>query len=79
VHARFGLEPAEGVLARDLDRRRFDAGLFARALFQPFDLAVMALCPAVVSVCICAISLAQRDAMRRTNDSLALPAWPSRL
>jgi len=41
--------------------------------------AVMALCPAVVSVCICAISLAQRDAMRRTSDSLALPAWPSSL
>ena len=41
--------------------------------------AVMAICPAVLSVCYCAISLAQRDAMRRTGDSLALPGWPSRL
>jgi AAHS family 4-hydroxybenzoate transporter-like MFS transporter len=41
--------------------------------------AVMAICPAVLSVCVCAISLAQRDAMRRTSDSLALPAWPARL
>jgi MFS transporter, AAHS family, 4-hydroxybenzoate transporter len=36
--------------------------------------AVMAICPAVMSVCLCAISLAQRDAMRRTSDSLAVPA-----
>jgi AAHS family 4-hydroxybenzoate transporter-like MFS transporter len=41
--------------------------------------AVMAICPAVLSVCLCAISLAQRDAMRRTSGSLALPAWASRL
>jgi AAHS family 4-hydroxybenzoate transporter-like MFS transporter len=41
--------------------------------------AVMALCPAVVSVCICAISLAQRDAMRRTSDPLALAASASSL
>ena len=34
VHARFGLEPAVGVLALDLQRRRLDAGLLARALLD---------------------------------------------
>jgi len=41
--------------------------------------AVMAICPAVMSVCLCAISLAQRDAMRRTSGPLAIPAWHSSL
>ena len=29
MHAGFGLQPAIGVVALDLDRRRLDAGLFA--------------------------------------------------
>ena len=34
VHAGFGLQPAVGVVALDLDGRRLDAGLFALRLFQ---------------------------------------------
>ncbi len=46
VHAAFGLQPAIGVGAVDLDRRRFDAGAFAGALLEPLDLVVVLLGPA---------------------------------
>src|SRR6202011_5804384 len=46
VHATLGLQPAIGVDAADLDRRRLDAGAFAGAFFQPFDLVAVVLGPA---------------------------------
>ena len=41
-----GLQPAIGVLALDQNRRRFDAGLFALALFEIIDLVAATLRPA---------------------------------
>jgi hypothetical protein len=38
VHARFGLQPAIGVVALDQHGRGLDAGLFAVVHFQHFDL-----------------------------------------
>ncbi len=46
VHAGFGLQPAIGVVAADLDGGGFDAGLFALRLFQIFDLEAVLLGPA---------------------------------
>ncbi len=46
MHAALGLEPAIGVGAGDPDRRRFDPGLLAAALFEPFDLVAVRLGPA---------------------------------
>ena len=46
VHAAFRLEPAIGVMAGNLQRRRLDTGFFAGAFFQPFDLVAMGLGPA---------------------------------
>ncbi len=46
MDAAFGLEPAIGILADDADGGRFDAGAFARALFEPLDLVVVLLAPA---------------------------------
>ena len=48
VHAGFGLQPAIGVVALDLDGRRLDAGLFAVGLFQILDLVAVLLGPARV-------------------------------
>src|SRR6185312_6478836 len=46
MHAALCLEPAIGVLADDPQRRGFDARLFARTLFDPFDLVAVLLGPA---------------------------------
>ena len=46
VHAVLGLQPAIGVVALDLDRRRLDAGLFALGLFDVIDLVTVLLRPA---------------------------------
>ena len=46
VHAVFGLEPAIGVVALDLDGRRLDAGFFAVGLFDVVDLEAVLLGPA---------------------------------
>ena len=46
VHAVLALEPAIGIAALDLDRRRLDAGFFARGLFEIFDLVAVLLGPA---------------------------------
>src|SRR5205807_1302234 len=46
VDAAFSLQPAIGIDPADLDRRRFDAGAFTGALFEPFDLVIMVLGPA---------------------------------
>src|SRR3979490_3387838 len=48
VHADFGLEPAIGVVAADLDGGGFDAGFFALRLFQIFDLEPVVFGPARV-------------------------------
>src|SRR6185437_10343373 len=40
-----GLEPAIGVLTDDAQCRRFDAGLFPRTFFEPFDLVAVLLGP----------------------------------
>ena len=48
MHPGLGLEPAIGVLAADLDRRRLDAGLLALALLDPLDLVAVLLGPAQV-------------------------------
>jgi hypothetical protein len=48
MHAGFGLEPAIGILAADLDGGRLDAGFFALGLFQVFDLETVLLGPAGV-------------------------------
>jgi hypothetical protein len=48
MDARFGLQPAVGVVARDLKRCRLDPGFFARALVKPCDLVAMSLGPAHV-------------------------------
>ena len=48
VHAGFGLQPAIGVVARDLDGGGLDAGFFALGLFQIFDLEAVLLGPARV-------------------------------
>ena len=46
VHAALGLQPAIGVGAVDLHRRRFDAGALAGALLEPLDLVAVRLGPA---------------------------------
>jgi hypothetical protein len=46
MHARFGFQPAIGVVTADLDRGRFDAGLLPLGLFKIFDLEPMLLGPA---------------------------------
>ena len=46
MHARFGLQPAMGVVALDGDRRRLDPGLFARRLFDQVDRIAAPLGPA---------------------------------
>src|SRR6185437_10891515 len=46
MDAALGLEPAISVLAGDANGRRFDAGAFARALFEPLDLVAVLLAPA---------------------------------
>src|SRR5580704_18269343 len=46
MHAALGLEPAIGVGAADLDRRRLDPGALAGALLDPFDLVAVRLGPA---------------------------------
>ena len=48
VHARFGLEPAMGVVALDHDRRRLDPGLVAGRLFDHLDVELPPLRPAHV-------------------------------
>src|ERR1700716_4077350 len=48
VYAGFGLEPAIGVVAADLDGGGFDAGLFALGFFQIFNLEAVLLRPARV-------------------------------
>ena len=48
VHARFGLEPAIGVRAADLEGGGLDAGLFAGALLLELDLVAVRLRPAHV-------------------------------
>ena len=48
MHAGLGLQPAIGVVAGDLDGRRFDAGLFALRLFEILDLEAVLLGPARV-------------------------------
>ena len=45
VHPGLGLQPAIGVGAGDLQRRRFDAGLFALALFQQLHFVAVLLRP----------------------------------
>ena len=45
MHAALGLQPAIGVDPADLDRRRFDAGALAGALFEPLDLVAVVLRP----------------------------------
>ena len=46
MHARFGLEPAIGIVALDEQRRRLDAGFFAVMHFHQFDLVALAVGPA---------------------------------
>ena len=46
VDARFGLQPAVGVVALDHDRRRLDAGLVARGLLEHLDVEFAPLAPA---------------------------------
>ncbi len=48
MHASFCLEPAERIVALDLKRRRFNAGLFPRALINDFHFETAALGPAHV-------------------------------
>src|SRR3569623_1386923 len=48
MHARLGLEPAIGVVAADLNRRGFNARLFALSFFKILDLEALALGPARV-------------------------------
>ncbi len=48
VHAGFGLEPAIGVEADDLDRGRLDPGLLAAGLLDPLHLVAVLLGPAQV-------------------------------
>src|SRR5882724_9114560 len=48
VHAALGLQPAIGVVARDPDGGRFQAGLLAGALLDPLDLVAVLLGPARV-------------------------------
>ena len=48
VDAAFGLQPAIGVVARNLDAGRLDAGFLAGAFFHPFDLIAVRLGPARV-------------------------------
>ena len=48
VHAALGLQPAIGVVARNLDGGGLDAGLFALRLFEIFDLEAMFFGPARV-------------------------------
>ena len=48
MDARFRLEPAEGIVSLDLDRRRFQPRFFALRLFEVLDLEAMSLCPAGV-------------------------------
>ncbi len=46
VHAAFRLQPTVGVEAGDFQRRRLDAGFFAGAFFEPFDLIAVMVGPA---------------------------------
>ncbi len=46
MDAALGLEPAIGVGTADPDRRRFEAGLLAAALFEPLDLVAVRFGPA---------------------------------
>ncbi len=48
VHARFGFQPAIGVVTADLDGGGLDAGLFTLRLFQILDLEAVLLGPAGV-------------------------------
>ncbi len=48
MHPALGLQPAVGVLARDLQRRRLDPGLLARAFVDELDLVAPPLGPAHV-------------------------------
>ena len=48
VHARLGLQPAIGVRALDLQRRRLDARLLAGVVFEDLDLVAVLLRPARV-------------------------------
>jgi hypothetical protein len=48
MHAAFGLQPAIGVVAGDLDGGGFDAGFFALGLFEIFDLEAVLFGPARV-------------------------------
>ena len=51
VHARFGLHPAIGIRALDLEGTGFDAGFFASAFLKPAHLEAAALGPARVHSC----------------------------
>ncbi len=46
MHAALGLQPAIGVVAGDLDGRRFDAGFFTLRLFEILDLEAVLFSPA---------------------------------
>ncbi len=46
MHAAFGLQPAIGIVAGDLDGRRFDAGFFTLRLFEILDLETVLFSPA---------------------------------
>ena len=48
MHAGLCLQPAVGVVARNLDRGRLDAGLLAAAFLQPLDLVAVRIGPAGV-------------------------------
>ncbi len=48
VHARFGLQPAIGVMALELERRRLDAGRVAVLVFERLDLELPPLAPAPI-------------------------------
>ena len=61
VHARFGLEPAVGVVALDQERRRLDAGLLAVLLVDELDLVAARLRP---SACTCASASAPSPGSR---------------
>ena len=46
MHAALGLEPAIGVGATDRDGGGFEPGFLTAALFEPFDLVTVRICPA---------------------------------
>ena len=66
MHARFGLEPAVGVMALDHDGRRLDAGLVAGRLFDHLDLEFPALAPSATYM---------RSSMR-AQSQLSVPPAP---